>query len=40
VELLGFGGGHTIDERLFPAMKRFIASQWPTQSSVQNLSAP
>jgi phospholipase/carboxylesterase len=40
VELLGFSGGHTIDERLFPAMKRFIASQWPTPSSVQTLSAP
>ena len=40
VELLGFSGGHTIDERLFPAMKRFIASQWPTSSSVQTMSAP
>jgi phospholipase/carboxylesterase len=40
VELLGFSGGHTIDERLFPTMKRFIASQWPTPSSVQTLSAP
>ena len=40
VELLEFSGGHTIDEGLFPAMKRFIASQWPTQSSLQTLSAP
>jgi len=32
VELLGFSGGHTIDEGLFPAMKRFIANQWPSQS--------
>ena len=37
VELLGFSGGHTIDERLFPAMKRFIASQWPNPSRIQTL---
>ena len=40
VELLEFSGGHTIDEGLFPAMKRFIASQWPTHSSLQTLGAP
>jgi phospholipase/carboxylesterase len=40
VELLGFSGGHTIDESLFPAMKRFIASQWPNPSSVQTPNVP
>ena len=40
VELLEFSGGHTIDEGLFPALKRFIASQWPTHSSLQTLGAP
>ena len=40
VELMGFSGGHTIDGGLFPAMKRFIASQWPNQSSLQTLHAP
>lgn len=29
VELLGFSGGHTIDEQLFPAIRAFIDQQWP-----------
>ena len=29
VELLGFSGGHTIDEHLFPAIRAFIDQQWP-----------
>ena len=29
VELLGFAGGHTIDESLFPALRTFIDQQWP-----------
>lgn len=29
VELLGFPGGHTIDEGLFASIQSFIARQWP-----------
>ncbi len=28
-ELISFTGGHTIDESLFPAMRRYLANQWP-----------
>ncbi|MCP9775823.1 alpha/beta hydrolase [Cyanobium sp. WAJ14-Wanaka] len=28
-QLLRFEGGHTIDQGLFPAMRDFIAAQWP-----------
>jgi len=40
VQLLGFTGGHTIDESLFPALKSFIASQWPDASNIQTLDGP
>lgn len=28
-ELLSFTGGHTIDDCLFPAMRRYLAEEWP-----------
>ena len=28
-ELIGFAGGHTIDNSLFPALRQYLKRQWP-----------